>query len=83
MAADGPLGRGLALGVLAGCVFVAWRIHDRGFEAERPAKPAVAVAGDCASTRQAEIEQAKAAGRLTAEQAMMARQKVAKECAGR
>jgi hypothetical protein len=81
MATDGPLGRGLAAFVLAGCVFAAWRIHDRGFEDEAKATPAIAAAGDCVSTRRAEIEEARTAGRLSAEQAMIMRQRVAKECA--
>ena len=36
--------------------------------------------GDCATTKRAEIEREKAAGRLTAEQAMIRRQEIAREC---
>jgi hypothetical protein len=36
--------------------------------------------GDCIARKRAEIEQEKAAGRLTAEQAMIRRQKIKAEC---
>ena len=46
-----------------------------------PSQPVAASAdGDCVSRQRAEIEAEKAAGRLTAEQAMIRRQKLKAEC---
>ena len=39
-----------------------------------------AAGGDCVARKRAEIDQEKAAGRLTAEQAMIRRQKIKAEC---
>ena len=70
------LPRLLALGIcLASIGAIAW--------IARTAPPAATVAagdGDCAARKRAEIEAEKAAGRLTAEQAMIRRQKIRAEC---
>jgi hypothetical protein len=71
------LARGLALLVCLGCVTLIIRLAQ---EPGSPAAAGSAASGDCASRKRAEIEQEKAAGRLTAEQAMIRRQKVAAEC---
>ena len=69
------LARGLALLVCLGCVVLIVRL------AQEPGDPATSSAdSDCAGRKRAEIEQEKAAGRLTAEQAMIRRQKIAAEC---
>ena len=90
---DGPLPRLLALLVAVGCfaaIGVSWR--DRapdpaatplpGVMQARQAPPAAATAdsGSCKARKQAELEQLKAAGKLTAEQSMMMRQAIAREC---
>jgi hypothetical protein len=72
------LPRLLALALCAACVLGIVRVV-------RNAAPAGTVVGvsatdDCAARKRAEIEQERAAGRLTAEQAMIRRQQIKAEC---
>jgi hypothetical protein len=69
------LARGLALLVCLGCIALIARLALEPGGAATPA-----ASGDCITRKRAEIEQEKAAGRLTAEQAMIRRQKIAAEC---
>lgn len=79
--AGGYLARGLALLVCLAAVAGIVRLAQRSPATGPPnAATASADGGDCASRRRAEIEREKAAGRLTAEQAMIQRQKIAREC---
>lgn len=71
------LARGLALAVCLGCVTLIVRLAS---DPSTTATVGTAAGGDCVSRKRAEIEQEKAAGRLTAEQAMIRRQKIAVEC---
>jgi hypothetical protein len=68
------LARGLALLVCLACVLGIVRL------AREPVAGPAASAGDCVAAGRAEIEVLKAAGRLTAEQAMLRRQKLATAC---
>jgi hypothetical protein len=66
----------LALGLCAACVLAIFSIARN-----TPPDASVAAAGeDCAARKRAEIEAEKAAGRLTAEQAMIRRQRIKAEC---
>lgn len=75
-ARTGPLPRLLALAICAASLAgIAW-IARSG-----PSAPITASAGgDCVARKRAEIDAEKAAGRLTAEQAMIRRQKIKAEC---
>lgn len=75
-ARTGPLPRLLALALCAASVAgMVWIARSGASD------PAVATAdADCAGRKRAEIEAEKAAGRLTAEQAMVRRQKIKAEC---
>jgi hypothetical protein len=68
------LARGLALLVCLACVLGIARL------AREPVAGPVASFGDCVAAGRAEIEALKATGRLTAEQAMLRRQKLAAAC---
>jgi hypothetical protein len=74
--------RAAALAIFLGCVLAIGRLAQQAPETgARGAGTGVAAeAGDCAAIKRAEIERDKAAGRLTAEQAMIRRQKIAREC---
>ena len=93
-ALDGPLPRLLALALGVGCfafIGLSWREQSVAPPVSAlPAPssqatiatpaPSGASAGECRERKQAEIAKLKAEGRLTAEQAMMRRQAIAKEC---
>ena len=69
------LPRLLALGLCTVCVLaIFWIARNTAPDASVPA------GDDCAARRRAEIEAEKAAGRLTAEQAMIRRQNIKAEC---
>lgn len=78
----GLLARGVAALVCAGCV---WGILQIAREAPDAAPTAATTpagdTADCVARKRAEIERLKAAGALTAEQAMIRRQRIARECA--
>jgi hypothetical protein len=76
---DGWIARGLALLVFAGCVAAIACIAREAPKAA-PSTAAAAADQDCAARARAEIERLKAEGRLTAEQAMIRRQKIASSC---
>lgn len=75
---DTPLvARLLALALCAAAVLGIVRLaHEQG---PLPGDPTIAD-GDCVARKRAEIEQEKAAGKLTAERAMIRRQQIRKEC---
>jgi hypothetical protein len=69
----------LALAICAACIAAIVRLA--GAPDAPPAITATATAdADCAARKRAEIDQERSAGRLTAEQAMIRRQKIAAEC---
>jgi hypothetical protein len=79
--AGGYAARALALLVCLGSVAGMVRLAQQSPATSAPgAATASADGGDCATRKRAEIEREKAAGRLTAEQAMIRRQKIAREC---
>ena len=69
----------LAILICAGCVLGIVRLAQEAAPAATGTGVAAA-GGDCVARRRAEIDQEKAAGRLTAEQAMIRRQKIKAEC---
>lgn len=71
----GPIARAVAVLVFAACVVAILRVG----QAPQAAKPAAPEAG-CVEEKQAEIDRLKAEGKLSAEQAMIRRQKIAAEC---
>ena len=73
------LPRLLAIVICAGCVAGIVRLAQLAAPVAADAGVAAA-GGDCVARKRAEIEQEKAAGRLTAEQAMIRRQKIKAEC---
>lgn len=91
-AIDGPVPRLLALLVGVGCfalIGLSWleqkpdpaRTALPGVTQLAPAAPKpVADAGDCRARKLAEMDKLKAEGKLSAEQSMMMRQAIAKEC---
>ena len=79
--AAGYAGRALALLICLGCVAGIARLAQRDQATGAPdAATASAHGSDCTPRRRAELEREKAAGRLTAEQAMIRRQQIAREC---
>jgi hypothetical protein len=66
----------VCLGSVAGIV----RLAQQGPATSAPGAATASTDGGCATRKRAEIEREKAAGRLTAEQAMIRRQKIAREC---
>jgi hypothetical protein len=72
----GLAARAVAALLCAACVVGIVRIARQAPEVDTTQSSA----DGCAGRKRAEIEQRKAAGRLTAEQAMIQRQKIAKEC---
>jgi hypothetical protein len=73
------LPRLLAIVICAGCVVGIVRLAQQAAPMAT-ATGVVAAGGDCVARKRAEIEQEKAAGRITAEQAMIRRQKIKAEC---
>jgi hypothetical protein len=71
------LPRLLAVLICAGCVLGIVRLAQ---EAAPVAGETAAAQGDCVARKRAEIDREKAAGRLSAEQAMLRRQKIKAEC---
>ena len=71
------LPRVLALAVCAASVLGIVKLTRQSLPV---AADAAAAGGDCVARKRAEIDQEKAAGRLTAEQAMIRRQKIKAEC---
>jgi hypothetical protein len=82
MRLDGAPGRLLALAVAGACGFALVQVHRGAVEADTGAavQAAAANAGDCVGRKRAEIERLKAEGKLSAEQAMIRRQRAAAEC---
>ena len=84
MRLDGAPARLLALAVAGACGFALVQVHRGAVEAEAEAgaalQAAAANAGDCVGRKRAEIERLKAEGKLSAEQAMIRRQRAAAEC---
>jgi hypothetical protein len=78
----GYAARAVALLVCLGSVAGIVRLAQQGPATSAPGAAAASSAdgGGCATRKRAEIEREKAAGRLTAEQAMVRRQKIAREC---
>ena len=78
----GYAARTLAMLVCLGSVAGIVRLAQQSPATSAPGGAATASAdgGGCATRKRAEVEQEKAAGRLTAEQAMVRRQKIAREC---
>ena len=75
------LARAVALAIFLGCVLAIGRLAQQAPGTGAPGAGVAAEAdGDCAAAKRAEIEREKAAGRLTAEQAMIRRQEIAREC---
>ena len=84
MRLDGAPARLLALAVAGACGFALVQVHRGAVEADAGAavQAAAASAGDCAGQKRAEIERLKVEGKLSAEQAMIRRQRAAAECQG-
>jgi hypothetical protein len=81
MRLDGAPARLLALAVAGACGFALVQVHRGAVETEPGAAvQAAASAGDCVGRKRAEIERLKAEGKLSAEQAMIRRQRAAAEC---
>jgi hypothetical protein len=82
MRLDGAPGRLLALAVAGACGFALVQVHRGAVEAYVGAalQAAAANAGDCVGRKRAEIERLKVEGKLSAEQAMIRRQRAAAEC---
>jgi hypothetical protein len=82
MRLDGAPARLLALAVAGACGFALVQVHRGAVEADAGAalQAAAASAGDCVGRKRAEIERLKAEGKLSAEQAMIRRQRAAAEC---
>jgi hypothetical protein len=76
----GLVARGVAALVCILCLAGIVRIARSPPETSPAFTAAQAPGNDCATRKRAEIEQRKAAGQLTTEQAMIQRQKIAKEC---
>jgi hypothetical protein len=77
------LARAVALAIFLGCALAIGRLAQQAPETGAPGAGTGVAAeadGDCATVKRAEIDREKAAGRLTAEQAMIRRQKIAREC---
>ena len=81
MRLDGAPARLLALAIAGACGFALVQVHHGAVEADAGAAvQAAANAGDCVGQKRAEIERLKAEGKLSAEQAMIRRQRAAAEC---
>ena len=81
MRLDGAPARLLALAVVGACGFALVQVHRGAVEADAGAAvQAAASVGDCVGQKRAEIERLKAEGKLSAEQAMIRRQRAAAEC---
>lgn len=77
----GFLARGVAALVFAGCVWGILQIAREAPDAPTAVTAPAGGAADCVAQKRAEIERLKATGELTAEQAMIRRQRIARECA--
>ncbi len=84
MRPDGAPARLLALAVAGACAVALVQVHRGAVEADAGAavQAAAAGAGDCVGRKRAEIERLKAEGKLSAEQAMIRRQRAVAECQG-
>jgi hypothetical protein len=82
MRLDGAPARLLALAIAGACGFALVQVHRGAVEADAGAalQAAAANAGDCVGQKRAEIERLKAEGKLSAEQAMIRRQRASAEC---
>jgi len=80
MRLDGAPGRLLALAIAGACGFALVQVHRGAVEADAALQAAAANAGDCVGRKRSEIERLKAEGKLSAEQAMIRRQRAAAEC---
>lgn len=76
----GLVARAVAVLVCGASVLGIVRIAQQEAPETRLEAAAAPESGDCATRKRAEIEALRAAGRLTAEAAMIRRQRIAREC---